>query len=479
MRRAPVAAFLAAWILLGAGAARAEEEGFLGEESAGIVPVTVERRLEISGISGEISVTGRPAREIRFRAVSAGDPERDAPVAVFLEEGTLRLRPPNGAGPEDRKLTIEVPEGLYVAIEAQASSVTASGLSGGIEVRGSRIEFAGSYLSGGVVFEIEGGRVSLSGARGQIAARGRDLEFEGKLLSADVLLGIARGRATLSGITGSVDADLEEVALALEGVSHATTLRARGGTAKLAGCHGGATADLSGTLLQVSSSRGSFDVATDSAIRFEGVDGEFHAIVGGGSVVGQGSRGAVRIEATAGIAVQLHAMRGPVSVTGTGLTVALENVGGEVSLDLMDSSVSVEKAAAAVTIASDGGDVAVRGATSGVVVRSRGGSVRLEEIGGPVEVEADGPSVEVSWTAAPGDRDSRIVNAGGEVAVSFRAGGCRVEAESRRGRIETDIPTIVAIDGSGSAQGTVGGARRPTVRVEAEGDVFLSGPGGE
>ncbi len=477
--RCPAApACLAAWIFLVAGSAHAQEAKLLAVESAGIVPVTVERRLDVSGITGEISVTGRPTGEIRFRAVAAGEPGRDAPVAVLLDGSTLRLQPAAGAPTEDRRLTIEAPEGLFLTIATRGASVVASGLSGGIEARGEGLDFSGSYLSGGAVFEIDGGKVSLSGSGGEVAARGRDLTFEGSLLSADVFLGIARGRARLSGITGSVEADLEDVALAADGVSSVVTLRARGGTAELKRCNGGATVDVSGTLLQLASSRGSFEVATDTAIRFEGIDGDLRATVGGGSVVGQGVKGAVTIEATAGIPIRLEGVAGPVSVTGTGLTVEMKNVGGEISADLMDSSVSVEKAGAPVTIANDGGEVGVEGATSGVVVRSRGGSVRLGGVAGPVEVAADGPTVEVAWTAAPGEKDSRIENAGGDVTVRFGAGGCRVEAESRRGRIESAIPTIVATEGSGSAQGTVGGARRPTVYVEAEGDVFLDGPGG-
>ncbi len=55
-------------------------------------------------------------------------------------------------------------------------------------------------------------------------------------------------------------------------------------------------------------------------------------------------------------------------------------------------------------------------------------------------------------------------------------GGCRVEAETRFGRVETDLPKVRVLDDGRSAQGIVGNAGRPVVRVESAGDVFLVGP---
>ena len=112
----------------------------------------------------------------------------------------------------------------------------------------------------------------------------------------------------------------------------------------------------------------------------------------------------------------------------------------------------------------------------GVTVVGSGGGVSLEGVVGPVRVEADGPWVRVAWIANSARDDSRIRNAGGDVEVVFgSSGGCRVEAQSSEGGAGAGLPGVPVVEGGERAEGSVGEAVRPLVRVLARGDVRLSG----
>lgn len=107
-------------------------------------------------------------------------------------------------------------------------------------------------------------------------------------------------------------------------------------------------------------------------------------------------------------------------------------------------------------------------------VVSRNGTVRLTQLGGPINVEANGERVEVVWKTLNQTADSFIHNEGGDVFVGFPGqGGCKVEAFSRFGRIETDLPDLEVSSDGNRASGILNARSRPTVRVESEGSIEL------
>jgi hypothetical protein len=140
----------------------------------------------------------------------------------------------------------------------------------------------------------------------------------------------------------------------------------------------------------------------------------------------------------------------------------------------------VDNATGPLTIEADAGSVQASRVFSEVKVTSRGGDVRLTDLNGAVEVKADGTQVEVSWASVPTTKDSSIENEGGGVIVRFpQSGGCRVEAGTKYGRIETEgLPRVVVQDGGAAAQGLVGRMNRPVLKISANGDVRLIGSEG-
>ncbi len=53
--------------------------------------------------------------------------------------------------------------------------------------------------------------------------------------------------------------------------------------------------------------------------------------------------------------------------------------------------------------------------------------------------------------------------------------GDRIEAQSKYGRISSDIPTVRINDDERFASGVVGGGRGPTIQIRSQGDVLISG----
>jgi len=54
-------------------------------------------------------------------------------------------------------------------------------------------------------------------------------------------------------------------------------------------------------------------------------------------------------------------------------------------------------------------------------------------------------------------------------------GRCTIEATSRSGKIEGDLPALRVEQGAGSAVGVVGGGGGPTIRINSAWDVQLTG----
>jgi hypothetical protein len=155
-----------------------------------------------------------------------------------------------------------------------------------------------------------------------------------------------------------------------------------------------------------------------------------------------------------------------------------EQIGAAVGVFTTSSTVALDGSTAPVTIENEGGDVTVKHTDGSIDLKMRGGSAHLLKLRGPITVQADGEQVEVEWEVLPSSADSRIVNESGGITVRFPpAGDSRVNANSRSGHIDNNLPKVVIAQDGGSAQGVVGGggSNLKTVTIQASGDVKLLG----
>jgi hypothetical protein len=453
---------------------RAGESRLLAEESAGIVPVTGEVRVVVSGIRGEIRVEAGKEGEVRFQSAAPGPKGAEIPVALWLEDGTFRFLPRKDVPESGRLLVVHVPDDMNVTVEATDSTVTVAGIASSVEVRGERLKVSGGGQNGSFSGDVQSGSVAVSSVNGDVTVRGRDLDVKLGMVAGSSSLHLTGGHAQVAELRGPLDADLDGVVMTVGAADVPVHVRERGGQLELRDLAQGGEFSLSGTPLKMTRCQGDITVESDGDVQFLDNKAALHFISYGGSVRGSGNTGLLEVK-TSNAEVVLEKIVGPVRIQGDGLKVRLKDIGGELLVYATSSDVQIDGVSADVTVENTQGDVTVKGASGAVGVKSSGGDVSLLGMVGPAQVEADGRHVAVSWTSLPG-KDSVVHNDGGDITVHFPAGGgCRVEARSKFGRVETDLPRVEILEGGSSAQGVLGNASRPTIRVESGGDVQLLG----
>lgn len=453
------------------------ESVLLATESAGLLPITGEVRVEIEGVRGEIGVrVGKPG-ELRFLSRKPGGRKaEEIPLDVWSDGATIRLTPPEGEAPQERVLEASVPPGLYVRIAAVESKVVASSLQGGLEVRGSALVVQAGGIEGDVEVDLEGGSVSLQGIGGSAVVRGSEIQAQiGGVRGSLLLTATGQKSVVVRDVGAGVDADLEGAPLEVAGVKGPFRLRARGGSVTLSGLEQGGDLELTGAALRVEKSKGEIHVNTDQPCEFLENEASLHIDAYGPSALVRQNKGIVEVRAR-NAEVTLEKIQGAARVEGDGLRLRVDDVGGEFVAILGLSAAFVQNVGGKAVIQSERGDLEIRRATQMVEVKSEDGSVRLLDLNGPVLVEADGALVEVSWVSTPATEDSSILNEGGDVIVRFPpGGGAGIEAYASYGRIETAFDTVRLFDGDKRAEGSINRRQRPMVRIESGGDVQILG----
>jgi len=138
------------------------------------------------------------------------------------------------------------------------------------------------------------------------------------------------------------------------------------------------------------------------------------------------------------------------------------------------SDVAIEDAHGPLSVENDAGSITVVRASGPLEITGRKCRIRIEELFGTIQLEADTQDTEVGWSVLPKEGESVVRNAGGGVVATFPAkGACRVEARTTFGRVESEVPGVVADDLGNSAAGDVGGPGPAVIRILASGDVRL------
>ena len=119
-------------------------------------------------------------------------------------------------------------------------------------------------------------------------------------------------------------------------------------------------------------------------------------------------------------------------------------------------------------------------ATTLLSLRSEG-VANIKAIPNPTGIRAVGEGdVEVGWASLPRDQNSTIVNEGGDVVVRLPSrGGCRFDAVSESGWVESDHPDVRVGEDGRSGRGTINRRSRPVVTVRAHGPVYVRAPGSD
>jgi DUF4097 and DUF4098 domain-containing protein YvlB len=468
--------------LLAAGAAVAAAAGptLLAEEAQGGVEVTDETVLTLERLRGQITIVAGEGGKLQYSSEMGGATQAPLPVALWLDGTTFRIVPPVGAREVPVVLQIWVPPAMSVILRTEGSVIRLSGLQGSVQVSGPRNRLEATGVEGPLTAEIDSGTVVVAGSAGTVTARGRELNATVDGATGEVSLRIAKGSADVKDAQGGIDGDFDGTDVKVTGAGGFCRLRVRGGRAEVTGLERGGDLSISGATLKLEKSKGAIALESDTLTQFRELEGTLRVTAAGGAVRGSVVKGSVEVQGNGAEELQLQSVSGPVTVDGAGLGTRLSDLGGEVTIRTTSAAIQVENTAGPLTIVSDHGNVTASQITNAVKVKSRVGDVRLSELNGPVDVDADGGQVDVSWLSMGPGPDSSIVNNGGGVTVQFpAAGGCRVEAVAKYGRIEASgLPLVTVVDDGAKAQGNIGRMSRPLVKIVANGDIRLVGAAG-
>jgi hypothetical protein len=371
--------------------------------------------------------------EVRLRKVVFLPTEKRARafaerVQLRLEEDEGRLRV--GTNREDvgrresvgfeTHLELHVPPETEARILCDHGSVVASGI-GGADVRTTFDEVRVEKIRGPVKVDLRDGRVEAHELGAGLTLKARHVEAEVADVEGDVSLDLQHGRLALRG-AAAVLAKLSHVEVVVEGVEGDVTIDARNTAA---------------TAMDV---RGMVEVET--------------------------SFGDVRVERVGGD-VRAKADRGAVSA---------EDVEGAVSAEATYESVRLARVGGPVEIVARHGDVTARSLEGGIRVRGTGDDVTIEGFRGAVDVEVDRGAVSLTpeWPLSE------------PISVSAREGGIRLavppgsrfelEAESRQGEVDLDVPGLEVTDSEAGPPGRAFarlGEGGPRVRLTADDDVTV------
>jgi len=462
-------------------AALAEEPELLAENAGGVLELEGESRLEVVGLRGDIRVRQGKDGELRYAVRDFEDRKLERPVALWVEGRVLRLQPLDDAGHEPLRLEVSVGSDLAPRLRVSDSTVQLAGVHGDIHVEGERLQLIGRMIEGSLDLEVSESTVNVAGVTAGLNVEGEQLDLTLEQISGLLSLDVEGGRVALYSIHGETEATLESADLTTHTMIGEVRLEAQGGIVNLVDCRGGADLRLSEASLQLSATKGEFRVETDGEVKFNGHDGPLTIRGRAGAIIGSQAKGGdLEIEAN-GAEVRLESCEGATSIRGDSLEIHVTGGKGDLTVNTAYSSIVVEQPAKTVTVENDFGDVEVRGAEQLVQITSRDGDVRLDEMKGPVKVKADGNEVSVQWASLEGQEISTVENERGDVRVTLPGSlRCRIDAEARHGRVESDLEGLRVSDDEHQATGVLTAGRgaapyvkKPTLRIRSSGDIYL------
>jgi len=444
------------------------------KEAVGLFPVEGESLLIVKDIPGQLLVSTRKAKEVRFVSRATDKSGSDRPLGIWFEGSTVTLAPVPGTPIPEGVLRVEVPESFGVRVFLKGGTATLDGLGGAVDVKASDADVRLRGLTGSVEASVERGALRLAELSGA-TVRAKDATVEANEIQGPLTARLEGTKMTASGLRDSFDVDAEDATLSVKIVEGMVRVKARGGNAELTGLTAGADFQLAGCPLKLSEGKGDVSVNSDSTVAFAKMAGALHFDLYGGSLQGNGNQGLVEVR-TRNTEIGLAAIDGPVRIQGDGVKVNVNDVSGELYVETAVSDVVIAKAGGGVGLKIERGNVSVKGAQGTVSATIVGGDAQLLELTGPVAMEIEGGNAEVGWTSITGETDTLVQNHSGDVTLFLPpSASCRVDATTKFGRVESDIPTVRVMDDAKSAQGPVGHGRRPTIKVEAEGNVRILG----
>ena len=143
-------------------------------------------------------------------------------------------------------LDVTVPEGTAVIVRSHDGSVTATALSGPLEIDAADGDPTISDIDGDVTIRTADGRVDVSDVRGDVSLQSADGDPTISGIDGDVTIRTADGRVDVSDVRGDVSLQSADGAVTVAGVSGSVTTRTHDGRTEISGVQGDVDAEAAG-----------------------------------------------------------------------------------------------------------------------------------------------------------------------------------------------------------------------------------------
>jgi hypothetical protein len=466
-------ALLALAALLTATAATAQDAVLINDQSGGLIELTDERLLVISGLQGHISLRLGRSGEMQYGARLLSNRRDERQVALLAAGNRLMLEPIQGRETERILLEVVVPPELDIEVELADSILSLSGLMSDVHGKAVQSDLNASILRGSLDLELTGGKAKIGACEEEIRLTLRQMEADLSQLKGPLTIDASDSMVEIAVLQSSLDLTLERTELVAKNVQGKAAATARGGQLQLQSFRQGIDLKLSECQLRMSDIEGGARIESDALIRFEDLKSDLFVTGYGAGLIGSGSVGGV--EVTTDMArVALENITGPVVVEGQELEVHLKDLKAETRVKTVMSEMLIENSTAPLDIESEFGDIGIVKAADAVKIRSTDGDVRISDLSAHLDLKAKGYMVEVSWSEFPSEENSTIVNEDGGLQLLFpQAGRCRLEAESGSGKIESELQDIRITNDGRFASGLLGGGDKPVIQATAKEDILI------
>jgi hypothetical protein len=467
---------LVVWATVGVvGGVRADEATLIHAESGGFINLEGETRVRISAMSGTIAVRTGKSGELRYEVRSLDNRREERPVGLWLNGKSFEIAALEETGDERLLLEMAVPPDLAVEIDLDDSNVQVAGLRSDLLLIGAGLKVDARGIHGDLSVRAAQSDVKIDGVAGDADIDSEAIGLVASRIEGALTLTLLDSEAEVRGVTGEADADIENTVLSISGVEAELVLRASGGRVQVEDVKRTSDLNLSGAPLVLNAAVGRSTIETDGEVRVGGSKGPVVIRGYGGPVMGNALESSVEIAVDQAV-IDLEDVKGAVTISGSDLEISLKNLQAEATVRTAASQVRVEGAQSSLQITNEFGPVEVHGTKGDLKVVNRDADVVVAEAAGSVDVFATAETVDVGWETFPAEGHQVIANEFGGINVTLPNGTrCRIEAQSKEGRISSDIPTVRINDDEKFASGVIGGGRGPTIQIRSQGDVSITG----
>jgi hypothetical protein len=462
-------------LVSGGSTARAEEATLIHSESGGFITLEGETLVRVSGMQGTIAVRTGKEGELRYEVRSLDDRREERPIGLWLSGRGFEIAALEETGEERLLLEMAVPPGLDVELELDDSNVQVAGLRSDLVLVGGGLDVDLRGIHGNLTIELVESEVKFDGVSGDVEIDSEALSLVATRVDGSLGVTLLDSQADIRTVSGEADVDVENTVMVLSELEAGLVLQASGGRVEVYGVKPRSEFRLDGAPLVLSGTLGEASIESDSEIQVSEAKGPVVIRGFGGPIVGKALESRVEITADQAL-VDLEDVKGKLTINGNDLGVKIKNIEAEAIVRTDSSEVLAEGIAGPLQIHNAYGRVEVHGAKDVVKVVNRDADVLLADVAGSVDVFATGDSVEVGWSEFPADGHHVIANERGGIVVNLPGRTrCRIEAQSKYGKISSDIASVRINEDGRFASGVVGGGRGPTIQIRSNGDVLISG----